>query len=259
MTMQVLVQEVVAPSTFENVLRLLYYKSGILVAIFAGAALYQLKLAKEALQATRKQIDVASEALKVAKNDIEVRSEREAVALAAERCEKFAEETLPRCAEKYNEIFSSGLEKRKWALSDGDLQPQSLKERQDARQWLRDLQSKPNHLSQVAAILNDLEAFAIYFAKGAADEKVAYPAIGAVFCEWTQVFAPYLAEVRSTGMDTVTSGKYQNIVELYNIWESRSRREDLEAEADRINNQINEISDRSIDPIGIGGAGDQKA
>jgi hypothetical protein len=93
----------------------------------------------------------------------------------------------------------------------------------------------------------------MYFAKGAADAEIAYPAVGAVFCEWVELLAPHLIMLRSKDLQKeiqTTSGPFQNIVELYAGWWSRSTKEALELEASRISSRLSNIHTSEIPPIG---------
>lgn len=206
--------------TIRPYLELLSFVSTLAIAIFAYRALDQIKLAKGLLETAQK--------------DIELRSTREAVTLAAHRCEKFAEVLLPKHTRALSSIWSQGIIKKvTWELNNPEFDNTSLKKADESKIWMGKLNSDPNAFGAFIVLLNDLESFAVYFMKGAADEQVAYPSVGTVFCHWMEIVAPILIALRS-GADaaalglhdhSVTSGSYPNSVGLYKVWASRLNKE----------------------------------
>jgi hypothetical protein len=231
-----------------TVLELAYFCSGVVVAVASSFVMYQMYLAKETLKSLKQQVSLAAAALSVARDDIKIRSQREAVTLAAELCVKISEQIFPRVNKNLEPIKAKGIEIRRWSLTDSSFDDAKYIAQADVRKWL-DALVAGGVVGQVIAILNDMEGFAIYFTRGAADEEVAYPVIGAVFCEWVEWFAPHLAAVR-TKQFNVTSGPYQNIVELYKVWAARGKRKQLELEANKINLELSGLSVPEVKPIG---------
>jgi hypothetical protein len=227
-----------------------YFGSGVLLVLVAVAGLRQLSLAKRSLQAARDQLHLAAESLTTAKDEIRIRSEREAVSLAAQRCEKFAEELVPRHYEHVANIQKEGVTIYRWQMRDGQFLWNSFEQEAGARKWITTVQQNEAASKSFMALLNDLEAFAIYFATGAADEKVAYPVVGALFCSWLEAFAPYLASIRADTPKGIVSGAFENAVALYGIWSGRTRKRQLEADANRINLELSGIRIPEIRPIG---------
>ncbi len=74
--------------SIRDYLEMISFGATIATAIVAMIALSQLRLA-------RLQLKVGTEALSVAQEDIKIRSRREAVALAAERCEDLGNVKFP--------------------------------------------------------------------------------------------------------------------------------------------------------------------
>ena len=221
--------------------------------VLAGAglvALYQIHVAKQTLSALQQQLTVATAALTVARDDIRIRSQREAVALAAERCEKFAEQIIPRVSTNIRHIAALKFQVRTWEIGEASFDEPAYIERPEVQVWLKSTQNSRDAIEYIFAVLNDLEAFAIYFARGAADEAVAYPVVGAIFCEWVENFAPQLIAARTKRVRGVTSGPYQNIVELYKMWSVRTRRNELELRANRINLELSVLPSSQVRPIG---------
>jgi len=98
----------------------------------------------------------------------------------------------------------------------------------------------------------------MYFAKGAADEEIAYPAVGAVFCDNVLVFAPLLISLKKHENPNMASGPFQNLIHLFGLWSTRAKRDSLEAaavvhesEASKTRREAEELKVERINPIGI--------
>jgi hypothetical protein len=229
---------------------LAYFASGVVVAGATVLVLYQIHVAKQTLSALHQQLTIATAALTVARDDIRIRSQREAVVLAAELCEKFAAQIIPRVTANIRHITDLKIQLRAWELSDASFDEPAYVQRPEVRSWLASTQNPPAAIEHILAVLNDLEAFAIYFTRGAADEAVAYPVVGAIFCAWVENFAPHLIAARTKMVKGLTSGPYQNIVELYKMWSVRTRRKELELKANRINLELSGLPSSDLRPIG---------
>ena len=106
----------VSPQSVDHLrywLEIAYFLSGVVLATFAGIALYQLKLAKDQLTLAKDSIFTAQENLKLAaqgldtaKTDIKLRIKREAIVLAAQQCEKYADHILPRAKNSQEKLAS---------------------------------------------------------------------------------------------------------------------------------------------------------
>ena len=239
-----------ALSTFQTVrsiLEVLYFLSSVVLACVGLVALYQIILAKRVLSTANESLKVAVSAVETARLDIELRSKREAVTLAADKCAEFG----PTILEVYQKLNGMPATRR-WTLENTSFDESSIKEWEAATLWERNLR-KAQKIDDATIILNQLEAFAMYFAKGAADAQVAYPAVGAVFCDWVERLAPHLIMMRSKDLQKqihATSGPFQNVVELYSAWSSRSTKEALELDASRISSRLSGMQVSDILPIG---------
>lgn len=239
----------IAPSWFtfvRAILEIAYLLSGVVLAGVGIAALYQLKLAKENLL-------IATDALKTAKADIQLRVRREAATLAADKCEHFGDHTLPQIQNNLNTLAGAGIKLSTWPLENKLFNESSIKEWEAPNLWISQIIASEKTRNATLSILNFLEGFAVYFAKGAADEEVAYPSIGFAFCNLVETFAPYLIRLREHKIPNTPSGPYLNIVELYSSWSARAKREQLETEAIEIKSKLSSISENKIKPIGIDG------
>ena len=191
---------------------------------------------------------IALTQINIAKNDIRTRSKREAVCLAAQKCEAFAKEVLP----MYQTVFvinQTATPLRKWGLKNNNFSQASLENIDEGKKWTDDLRKKGFYVHGID-FLNRLEGIAMYFTNGAADEEVAYPVIGSVFCIMVQQFSPLLIELREHILEFTTSGPYQNTVNLYGVWSSRQTRKKLQEEVDELSARLNASIDTTIKPIG---------
>jgi hypothetical protein len=197
-----------------------------------------------------KQIRLASLQIKITSDDIKVRSRREAIALAAKHCEDFADVLLPKLNAWVAEFGKAGIGlEKKWGLQNKTFDDNSLKDPKSAHAWVQLIKSK-NLGYTTCKILNQCEAFAIYFATGAADEEIAFPVVGPLFCEYVEQFAPFLIDLRSHTDSSFTSGKYANTVRLYEIWADRIRLEELDAQTKKTDKERSSLKNDKIKPIG---------
>ena len=121
--------------SFRDYLEMFAFGATIATTIAAFVALYQLRLA-------RRQLNVATAALEVAQKDIQVRSQREAVALAAERCEDLANVKFPAISKSIKAIEEQGIQLRQWGLRNKSFDDTSLEDSAGATLWLQQVHSK---------------------------------------------------------------------------------------------------------------------
>jgi len=227
-----------------------YFLSGVVLVLIAAAGLVQLIFARRALKAAERQISLAIEALDITREDIRIRVKREAVTVAAEQCSKFGEVIMPTIEKNISALKDLGVEYGMWTLRDMDFADNSVLEIKESEEWLKKVKNTGNARWLVTQILNELEAFAIFFAGGAADEEVAYPVVGSVFRGYVDAFTPLLIMLRHQKVSGISSGTYQNTIELYRLWSDRSARINLEEQADKIHKRLAGLPSKKISPIG---------
>lgn len=223
----------------------------LLTFVVAAIALFHLRIASRALAAAQEQLSAARDAVEVARQDVRVRCQREAASLAAERCERFANETLPRAQRLLNEVQGFGVDLKQWESLPPRLDDPTFLRRAEVAAWLTSVEANMCAVPPMTEVLNTLESFAIYFTSGAADEQIAYPAVGAIYCKWIEQFAPHLVAVRSKQVKGFTSGPYKHAVELYETWSCRSRRESLTDVKAKTDAALRDTPDRRIPPVGV--------
>ena len=166
------------------------------------------------------QVFMLKTQLKIAKDDILIRSRREAVALAADRCEKFSL-TVENLKPAFLGLLGPVTKYPIWNLSNVRVHDASIGDVEGASRWVKDICGTPK-MGHALHILNTLEAFAIYFQSGAADEKTAFPVTSAIFCGYVECLFPLFVKLRK-GTENVHSGQFQNIVGLYERWAARRK------------------------------------
>jgi hypothetical protein len=156
----------------------------------------------------------------VSVREISSRSQREGAMLAIATCEKFAHEYVtmePKAVEQLSEIHLPFVE---WKLSDDSLQWPALAKEPEARAWAQSLEVAPAVFLSATEVVNLLEAIAMSFIYGKANDDVGYRTIGAPFCQAVRRWAPHLISLRSQ-QTSAASGAFFATVTLYRKWESR--------------------------------------
>lgn len=180
------------------------------------------------------QINLAKQTLNQAKADLRIRSTREAVTLSYQLCERFATFIIPKYDEQIHALAAQNLTLFKWTLTDANFTRDSIAERLEADKWLALFNSDRQKCYRIVNMLNILEAFAMPFANGLADESVAFPVVGTIFLDEVEGFAPYLISLREKTAPHMVSGRYENVVKLYELWAAR-------VGAERISEQMAEL------------------
>jgi len=94
--------------------------------------------------------------------------------------------------------------------------------------------------------LNSLEAFAIPFVAGVADDDLGFQETALSFCRSTREAILTIAALRKAG-----GARYESCVRLYDSWSKRLQAEDLKKKMKDLENKIRETSDvPKIKPVG---------
>lgn len=234
-----------------SILEIMYFGSGVVIAVAAVLALRQLRIAEKALVATKEQMAIAAASLEQARVDLQTKARREAVTLAAQLCAKYAEVHVGRLDEQTKKAGAAGVVFSVWDLRDNAFLKDSVVDTIRANQWIAKVLASEDAYNPVVDIANELEAFAIYFTRGAADEATAFTPIGALFCSTVAEVAPFIVHAREASSPPLQGGRYENVVELYAVWQGRLRQNDLRASVVRIQKQLTAIDPRVITPIGV--------
>ncbi|HEX9952432.1 MAG TPA: hypothetical protein VGB53_11730 [Rubricoccaceae bacterium] len=231
-----------------SVLEAVDHLSSIVVVLVSLAALYQLKLTKDAVKASQGSLKTAADALAVAKSDIEIRSRREAVTLAATLCGTFADK-LPHLNKSISNITNAGVQIRRWDLNNYNFDSSSILDKTKEADWVSSI---PHDGEDMHDVMNWLESYAIYFDKGAADEQVAYKATGAIFTDFVSKLAPFVIHMRA-GTGTYISGPFQSTVNIFRLWTEREEAEALESDIAAKNQKLTRLNPAPRMPLGTTG------
>ena len=95
---------------------------------------------------------------------------------------------------------------------------------------------------------NNLEAFAMAFNKGLADESVVYESVARSYCDIVEELYLYYCMQRSDKH----SGEYDNTISLYKKWRKRLQLPVLREAKKEIDEQLDDVSEEDLimTPIG---------
>jgi hypothetical protein len=187
------------------ILELLYFLSGIVLTGVAIVGLRQVRIAAAQLNLSR---EIAS-----------ANARREAAKLAAEQCRYFAEKCVPTFEHflaRYRANHLTFLEARlrpnepQFVIQGGEFQTVNCDIPAIQREF-------PVVESELLAVLNGLEYFAIAFAAGVADEDIGYRETALGFCEALVFTMAAIYHLR-----TQNRGRYDSAVRLFEIWTRRT-------------------------------------
>ncbi|SRR6266481_345601 len=206
--------------SIRTVLELGYYAAGITLAYLAYRGLAQIKLTK----------DVAA-----------TNAKREAFKLAVEQCRFFAEQVVPARTDLIDVAMNNGIP---FVL------PTSCKIVQNEIIEIitpgRDIVADGIKLDrQLVLYMNRLEAFAMAFTSGVADDMVAYRSTAQTFCLTVPEIVPFIDWFRKNGR-----GRYECTIELLELWSGRLKSEALTIQKQQIEKNLEGIKQAKIKTIG---------
>jgi len=186
-------------ATTRAILELLYFVSAIAIAIFAFLGL--------------RQITIGIEQLKITKEIAKTNAKRESVKFASDQCRYLAEECLRLRTEFGTEYSKSGFKflqqgQPPFVIQNGEITSHSFD--------LKALREELPHCNSAVLYLNSLEAFAIPFAAGLADEDIGFSEAARPFCQGAAEMMPVTFHLRQKNL-----GRYESSVKLYEMWSRR--------------------------------------
>ncbi len=244
-----LMSDLVWAVDYESVRRILELVSFLgtgVVGALGFFVFFQIKMAKASL-------DTARATLEIMNDDMQTRIRREAVVLAVEQTRLFGENVIPVIGKEFDACKDKGIEFDPWKILNTSFDRSSFENLDAADRWL-DTMAKAGKYPIFVKVLNDHEAFAMYFVGGAADELLAFPSLAAVYCSNILRLAPLLVALR-VGVDKKTnerlpSGPYQNAIKLFEIWSARQEKESLESQRAQITARTEGIHITDIPVLG---------
>ncbi len=194
----------------------LYFIAGVGLLIVASYGLRQLQLLKE---------------------DIRTRNVRAAREKAIEAANQYTREFIP----TYNQLW---LKMRKASLSSYD-GPVSDFNFDSLAAPLQEKGLKRCDLNMGSNAFNIMEAIAVYFTSGIADESIGFRIFGRSYC--ATVGSNY--DIISLCHSDKACPHYQNIVQLYRTWSARLSKEELKAARSELDKNISSIAEDRLEHI----------
>ena len=192
--------------------------AGPVLAIIAAVGLWQIKIAKD----TSKMI-----------------AKREAYKIAAEQCSYYLSIVVPLCNAFDEAVKSKGV--TFYENSSFEFDGDNIKVKFPDKVEYLNSAAVSNEFVDLA---NSLEAFAVPFATGLADEKVGFFSVGTSYC---QVIGKLLPEVLSIGDGT---SYYRSAVRLFVLWHNKTREMEIQEQKDALDKRMKSINKVSVFPIG---------
>lgn len=169
---------------------------------------------------------LALKQIKIAKTDISIRVRREALLLAVQQCDIYAKIILPElrdlksiegktnvpCFDKIPTDFNYQHLKKEYPIF--------------IDVWEQKIENNYEACVKASDTCNKLEAMAMYFVNGLADEKIAYDPLAINYCAMITRLYPWICVSRYTNGDI-----YKNLIKLYETWKSR-------LDTDKINKEL---------------------
>lgn len=188
-----------------------------------------------------RQIWVSAQQLRLAREIASDQAKRDACKLAAEQCRHYGKEIIE-AENAVNALFQSGeMEAFKRVivaeLSSGRFELDDTK----AKGWESEF-SKQNR--QIICLANSLEAFAIWFTCGAADERIAFRPISPTYCDTVKRLLPVMVALNRKHK------YYEHALKLYVTWRDRRNSEELLLKREELDKQLRDNSPTEIKPIG---------
>jgi hypothetical protein len=201
-------------------IEIFYFISGPVLVIFGAWGLKQITIAKKNARITAK---------------------REAFRLAAERCTHFMDHIIPKM-NKYDEIARN----IQWDWMD-DAKVEILNDRFKLTCKIKsfDWDKIRPRVSAGLEVANCLEGFAIFFTTGIASEIIAFSSAGKTYCDEVRDLLPLIA------LGAGNQKHYKNLLALFFLWHNRIQSENLRLDKARIEEQIQEIGEKEIIPVGL--------
>lgn len=203
-----------------SILELLYFASGIAVAIGVFWGLEQLKITKQLAN---------------------INAKREALKFAAERCQYFAESTVPAMTSfmaKYNGLKLTFLRESKWTIQNGEIISHDC----DTKVLDSEI---PTVETLLVNYLNTMEAFAIPFAAGVADDELGFKETAMAFCQGVKVLMPAFFQMRRKG-----AARYESTIKLYETWNKRLVVAALSPAMKSLEELVKSVEKEKIKPLG---------
>ena len=207
----------------KSIVENLYLLSGPILALLATAGVIQLFITRKTLI---------------------VNSKRDAANLAAQQIRDYSERIIPKMTKYDFSLIKEKIEDPKIEI--GDFSVEYLNQKLGVTTVTKIRHERLKYLSLWLDILNSMEAFATYFTKGVADEEIAFSSIGRTYCYSVENYFFEISDCRNLKDDY----SFQNIIDLYKIWNERLKKIKLTKEQKELMHKLHQVNETKIDPIG---------
>ena len=207
---------------YRDYFEIAYFIAGILVAIVAIIALYQIQIAR---------------------NTLKTQSQRDSLKLTAEQCKYYTETVLKLSNELYEkrlEVDCTIFDLGKWNV-DTDGEEIIVKSNEETEP---SLQQATVVVGEVLDLLNAMDSFSVYFISGVADEALAYKTISNSYINLAEQFMPMILFANKK------SGHISSLIELYIMWKNRKKHESLQLELSNVHNKMSKNVLKSKKTVG---------
>lgn len=178
--------------------------------------------------------------LRLTRDDINARVDRDAVACAIQQCEVFARSLLGR---RFNDaLVTSAIPPFVKQPADVQFDPDSTDHLPKAKALVSALDPKLRNAAIV--LMNDIEAWSMYFTSGLANARVAYGPCATPFMSLVVKLYPLLVVYRQHAL----SGQFPNTVHLFNSWRDKKDVDGKRAELGQVLERMRELDAKQMDP-----------
>lgn len=208
-------------AAIRSLLELLYFASGIAIAVAAFWGLKQLRISKQIARTNAR---------------------REAFKLAADECRFYAKEVVPLANKFATEYKQLGL-----TCLSGPSQFRIEKGEIVGHSFPVDLLQKeiPKIAESLVECLNAVEAFALFFTSGVADDDLGFQETAISFCKLTaQHMGAYFH------MRHINAARYESTIKLFEIWQKRLQANAASLAMKPLGDLIRTVGKERIRPIG---------
>mgnify|MGYP001332179360 CR=1 FL=1 len=205
------------------ILELVYFASGPLTFIVACIALYHLKIARDSAR---------------------VNARRDSLRLAASQCDSYHRYIIPLINSLDDAVKNNGIVY--FEKAEVDVEGDAIRVRPNlTMDELMEEQKKMMKITgRFTEAFNAIEAFAVFFVSGVADENVAFSSVGKTYCYTVRHYLPDVVPVLELG------GHYRNMIKLFLMWNARLEKQKLLKDKGKIEQQLDRVRDKFIRPVG---------
>lgn len=182
--------------------------------------------------------------LKIAKDTARLNAQRDSLLLSASQCDSYLHNIIPLLNALDAAIKEKGI--TFFEKAEVDIRGDSIRIRPNLENdgLITEMNKLKTIVRETLEAFNAMEAFALFFVSGVADETVAFSFVGKTYCNSVGKYLPWVVTLSQDG------GYYRSMIKLHLIWHARSERHKLLKDRNRIEEQLNSVRDKFIKPVG---------